>query len=229
MTQRGIPQTMPRRALIERRPWLLTSILFALAFAWLQDSQLPGVYLMVLKAAPLLLLAVYAALRHKGHDTQLLAAMLAFQGLGAAISDLAEDLAGIVMVVGFAFGIGLFLMHRRRHLTPSQKGLAVCLLLLIPAICQLAINPHVEAGLAPLYFGAALGGFAASAWTSSFPRYRTGLGALVVVAGSVGNLVSLHAINGPGVGEILGWPLFYLGNLVLATGVTGELRARAAV
>src|SRR3546814_4734045 len=66
------------------------------------SDLLPGVYLMALKAAPLMLLAIYAALRHKGHDTQLLAAMLAFQGAGAALSDLAEQIAGLVMVVGFA-------------------------------------------------------------------------------------------------------------------------------
>ena len=217
---------MPRRALIERRPWLLTSVLFALAFAWLQDSRLPGVYLMTLKALPLVLLAVYAVLRHKGRDTQLLAAMLAVEGVGAALADLAEQLAAAVLAVGFALGIGLFLMHRRPHLTGSQKALAVALLLLTPAICQLSVLPRT--GWVPACFGVALGGMAACAWTSNFPRYRVGLGALVIVAGSVTALASLGALNGPGLGEIVGWPLFYLGNLIMATGVTGELRARAA-
>ncbi|WP_067731920.1 hypothetical protein [Novosphingobium naphthalenivorans] len=218
---------MPRRALIERRPWLLTSVLFALAFAWLQDSRLPGVYLMVLKAAPLVLLGVYAVLRHKGHDTQLLAAMLAFEGIGGACIDLVEVLGGIVMAVGFALGIGLFLTHRRPRLTVSQKGLAAALLLLTPVICQLAVHPLAQAGWAPAYFGVALGGMAACAWTSNFPRYRVGLGAIGIIAGSVVTLTSLRVVNGPGLGEIVGWPLFYLGNLIMATGVTGELRARA--
>ncbi|MCJ2186308.1 hypothetical protein [Novosphingobium beihaiensis] len=219
---------MPRRALIERRPWLLTSILLALAVVWLQDSRLPGVYLMTLKAAPLALLAVYAMLRHKGRDSQLLAAMLVFQGVGAALSGLAETLAAVMVAVGFTLGIGLFLMHRRERLSVSQMSLAVTLLLLTPVICQLAVQPAVGAGWAPVYFGAALGGMAACAWTSRFPRYRVGLGALVIVAGNIAALSSLHVINGPGLGETLGWPLFYLGNLILATGVTGELRARAA-
>ncbi|MEJ2457851.1 MAG: hypothetical protein P8Y58_06750 [Novosphingobium sp.] len=207
---------------------MLTSILFALAFVWLQDSRLPGVYLLTLKAAPLVLLAAYATLRHRGHDSQLLAAMLIFEGVGAALSDLAESWAGIVMVVGFALGIGLFLTHRRPHLTGSQKGLAVALLLLTPVICQFVVNPLAGVGWAPVYFGVAMGGMAASAWTSRFPRYRVGLGALLIVAGSMAALISLRVVNGPGLGEILGWPLFYLGNLIMATGVTGELRARAA-
>lgn len=224
---KGYSRIMPRRALIERRPWLLTSIIFALAFAWLQDSRLPGAYLMTLKAAPLVLLAVYAALRHNGHDTQILAAMLLFQGAGAALSDIAEQLAGIILVVGFTLGMGLFLTHRRRHLTGSQKALAACLLLLTPVICQLAVNPFAETGWSPAYFGVALGAMAATAWVSSFSRYRVGSGTILIVAGSVAALVSLRVVNGPGWGEIVGWPLFYLGNLIMATGITGELRARA--
>lgn len=219
---------MPRRALIERRPWLLTSLVFALAFVWLQDSRLPGVYLMTLKAAPLVLLAAYAALRHRGHDTLLLAAMLTFEGVGAALSDIDEKQAGIVMAVGFTLGTGLFLSHRRSALTGSQKALAFASLLLTPVVCRLVVNPDAQAGWAPAYFGVALGAMAAGAWASTFPRHRVGLGALLVIGGSVAALASLRAVNGPGLGGLAGWPLLYLGNLIMATGITGELRARAA-
>ncbi len=33
---------MPQRALIEKRPWLLASVVLAVAYAWLQDGRIPG-------------------------------------------------------------------------------------------------------------------------------------------------------------------------------------------
>lgn len=217
---------MPGRALIERRPWLLASIVAAATFIWLQRSQLPGVHLLILQTAPMLLLAVYALLRHRGQDTRILAIMILLQGIGSAISSIFEGISAILMTIGFAFGIWLFLMHRRTRPSFSQRALAVAVLFLTPPICQLATNPDAHAGWAPAWYGVALGGMAGSAWMSSFPRYRVGAGAMIIVAASVLALMSLRVVNGPGLGEVVGWALLYFGNLLMATGVTGELRAR---
>jgi hypothetical protein len=215
---------MPKRALIERRPWLLGSVLLALAFVWFQDSRLPGVYLLALKAAPLLLLAVYALLRHRGSDTRLLAAMLVCEGIGSSLVDYFPYEAVTLIIIGLGFGIGLFAAHRRAAMTPSQRTLVVLLLLLTPVIAYLLADPQFRQ--LALFYGLAAGGMTATAWASNFPRYRVGAGAVVILTG---NLVAIAAGTDPGAHALLsqgGWALFYLGNLMLSTGVTVELRSR---
>lgn len=215
---------MPKRALIERRPWLLGSILLALAFVWLQNSTMPGVYLLALKAAPLLMLAIYALLRHQGNDTRLLAGMLTCEGVGSALVDYFPYEAVTLIIIGFGFGIGLFVMHRRPIMAASQRGLAVALLLLTPAIAHLLAAPGSR--LTALFYGLAAGGMAATAWASNFPRYRVGAGAIIIVAA---NLVAIAVSTDLETSRLMSqgsWPLFFFGNLMLSTGVTIELRAR---
>lgn len=210
---------MPRRALIERRPWLLASIAIAAAGMWLHDPRTPGVYLMGLRAAPLCLLGVYALLRHQGRDTRMLAGMLVLEGAGSALA-LVFPLLGLnVLLFANLVGLALFLAHRRLQPDIPHRVGAGALVLLVPAICYYAAT---RAGTgAPLFFGLSLGGMAAAAWVSTFPQGRVGAGAVLIVFGSV-----LGLADSAGLAALAGWALFYLGNLVLATGVTGELRLR---
>lgn len=217
---------MPKRALIERRPWLLASMACAVARIALRDSATPGLYLVVLEAAPLLLLAVYAVLRHRGNDTRSLAGMLALQGIGSALMDYAPLLGLNALVVAYLLGLTMFLVHRRGVVDDGRKASALVLTLGTPLLCFFAAE---RAGVGvPLFLGLALGGMAASAWISTFPRARVGVGAALIV---VGNILAIAALGtgGDGVASLIAlaaWPLFYLGNLVLATGITGELRMR---
>lgn len=214
--------TMPKRALIERRPWLLGSMVLALAWIWLQGSETPGLYLLLLKAAPLLVLAVYTALRHRGNDTRSLAGMLVLQGIGSALMDYMPLIALNALLVAYLIGLGMFLVHRRVEMDGGRKASALALTLGTPLLCYFAAE---RAGVGvPLFLGLALGGMAAAAGISTFPRSRVGLGASLIVAG---NVLGIAAMGGslPAV-ALAAWPLFYLGNLVLATGVTGELRMR---
>lgn len=215
---------MPRRALIERRPWLLASMALALAYALLQGSSVPGLYLAILAALPLVLLAAYSAMRHRGGDTRSLAVILGLQAAGWALGPLAPVVAINLLLLGYVLGIGLFLGHRQSLVDGAHKAGALALTLLTPALCYFAAS---RAGTgAPLFFGLALGGMAASSWVSTFPRERVGVGAVLIV---FGNVLALAAGDTGLVNPIAyaAWPLFYVGNLVLATGVTGELRMRA--
>ncbi len=214
---------MPHRALIERRPWLLASIALAVAWVWLGlvDSTLPGLYLIVLKGTPLALLAVYAALRHHGNDTRSLAGMLALEAVGSALWYDVPVIGLNAMLVAFLIGLTMFLVHRRAVMDGGRKASALALTLGTPLLCFFAAD---RAGVAvPLFLGLGLGGMAASAWISTFPRSRVGLGAGLIVAGVV---LEIAAAGGSALLAVVAWPLFYVGNLVLATGVTGELRMR---
>lgn len=211
---------MPHRALIERRPLLVASLLAAAAFAWLQDSAFPGLYLLLLALLPYLLLAAYSLLRHRGNDTRVLAIMVALQGTGWAIAPLWPAVAMPALWLAFLAGLSLFLSHRTVAPDVDRKVAAVSLLLGTPVLCLAA------AGSGLLFFGLALGAMAAAAWVSTFPRSRVGVGAVVIVIGTLMGMIGTHGIAAEVI-ALTAWPLAYLGALVLATGVTGELRGRA--
>ncbi len=217
---------MPKRALIERRPWLLASMACALALLLLQGGQTPGLYLMALRGGALVLLAIYAALRHRGSDTRSLAGMLVLEGLGAGLLETMPLIALNLLLVGYLVGLGLFLAHRRPVMDADRRAAALALTLGTPLLCFFAAD---RAGVGvPLFLGLALGGMAAAAWISTFARSRVGLGAALIGAGNVLGIAALGALAGAPapILSLAAWPLFYIGNLVLATGVTGELRMR---
>ncbi|HUD29583.1 MAG TPA: hypothetical protein VMQ93_11975 [Novosphingobium sp.] len=220
---------MPKPALIERRPWLLASLVCAVGWFFGLGTAMPGIYFLVLKAAPLLLLAVYAALQHRGGDTRSLAAMLVLEGLGSALQD-AMPLIGLnLLLVGYLVGLGLFLAHRRAVVDGGRRASALALTLGTPLLCFFAAD---RAGVGvPLFLGLALGGMAASAWISTFARSRVGVGAALIVAGNVLTIAAMGPMpDGSAlVVALAAWPLFYIGNLILATGVTGELRMREEI
>lgn len=224
LDKREYVKLMPKRALIERRPWLVASVLAALAFAWLQDSRVPGVYLLALGFAPLLLLAIYAVLRHKGSDTRLLAAMLVLEGAGWMAASLSQTAGWTLQFFGCLLGIRLFMNHRSPVPDWSGKVFGVCLLLVPPLGFLMLAHADVWPSLS---FGFVLGGMAASAWVSTFPPFHMRSGTSFIV---LANLIAASAPyvqpDGTNLPGVFAWPLFFVGNLILAIGITGELRAR---
>ncbi|MBT0671044.1 hypothetical protein HT136_21970 [Novosphingobium profundi] len=220
---------MPRRALVERRPWLLLSLATALAHAWFLVSRtpVPGVYFMALEALPLWLLSAYAVLRHKGRDTQLLALMLGLEGLAGALSMIYPGLARTIMMLGWFAGLSLFLSHRTQAPDVNRRIGTAGLFLLTPLLCYFAAS-RIGAAV-PLFYGLALGGLAASAWMSTFAQSRVGVGGVLIVFGGVLQITVPDYLAGEAPQAVLAWAALYIGNLVLATGVTGELRMRAEV
>ncbi len=220
---------MPRRALVERRPWLLCSLAAALAHVAFLVSQtpVPGVYLLALEAVPFWLLGVYAVLRHKGHDTQLLAIMLGLEGVGGALLWLYPGLAQAAMMLGWFAGLSLFLSHRTMAPDINRRIGTGGLFLVTPLLCYFAAT---RVGLTmPLFYGLALGALAASAWMSTFVQSRVGVGGVLIVFGGVLQITVPDYLSGEAPQAALAWLALYIGNLVLATGVTGELRQRAEV
>lgn len=214
---------MPKRALVERRPWLLVSLAAAIAYYMLKDAEFPGVYLMAIEAGSLLLLAAYALLRHKSGDARMLAGAMALGGIGVVAVELDLYLGALTLVLGLALAIGLFLQHRRAMLDASQKAAATALLLLTPLIAWFLAAGHPNQMTAAT-FGLGVGGMAATAWTSIFPRYRVGAGAILYVASSLVSVSAMGPFQASGLSSLLAWPLFYLGHFLICTGVIQTLR-----
>ncbi len=218
---------MPKRALLERRPWLLASLIAAFAYYLLKDATFPGVYLFLIQAASLVLLTVYALLRHSGGDARSVAGFMGLSGLGVVAVELDFYIGSVILVLALALGIGLFVKYRRENLESTQKAAAVALLLLTPLICWRLPVERTDA-LTFGIFGLALGAMAASAWASRFPRYRVGLGALLVVAAGIITIARAGPLLNSDWPGLAGWPLYYLGHFLICTGVIQTLRRFSA-
>ena len=217
---------MPKRALIERRPWLLASLATAIAYYLLADSSFPGAYLFALRGVPFLLLAIYALLRHAGQDSRTLAAVMALAAAGVAVVDLFFYPGVLLLILSHGMAIALYMRHRREVITASQKLAAAALLLLTPVIVwQLTSDSGLETTVT--VYAIALGGMAGAAWTSSFPRYRVGLGAVLLVLAALLDLARAGPLAASEWPEMLVWPFYYLGQFLICTGVIQTLRKRA--
>lgn len=214
---------MPKRALIEKRPWLVASVAAAIAFYVLRTTSLPDPWLIASKGAAVALLALYALMQSGNRDARWLAGMMAIAAIGDMVLEL--DLAGGAMLFFcyHAMALTLYLRHPREHPTATQKAAAVAMLLLTPLLFWLLPADRSLAWPGGLY-GLALGGMAACAWMSGFPRYRVGMGAalllashLLIVAGS-GPLASSPLL------QWLVWPLDYVGQFLITVGVVQALR-----
>lgn len=217
---------MPRRALIEKRPWLLASMAAALAYFVLRNGSLPGLYEIALKGSGVALLAVYALVRHQDADARQIAAVMGFGALGDMAIELRLEAGAAAFLIGHLIAIHLYLRHRRPRLPFSQKVTAIALLALVPLVAVML--PAEREGIVLLgVYATTLGAMAAAAWTSSFPRYRVGIGAVMFVASDLLIFSRFGPLAHSAIPDLLIWPLYYLGQFLICTGVVGELRSRA--
>ncbi|HYD24265.1 MAG TPA: lysoplasmalogenase family protein [Croceibacterium sp.] len=218
---------MPRRALAEKRPLLLASIAAALGFYYLRWGPWPELYLIPLKGAAVGLLAIYLWQRHASPDARLLAWAFGAAALGDMALEIATDrlVGGLLFFAYHVMAMGAYLRNRRPRLTPSQKWAVSAMLLLTPVIAWFMPADRGQAANVALY-ALALGAMAASAWASVFPRYRVGAGAVLFLLSDLLLFAEMGPLQGHIVPQILVWPVYYLGQLLIATGVAQTLRKR---
>lgn len=216
--------TRRSRALIDHRPWLLASLAASISYFFARDNPVPGFYLIAWKGAAVALLAVYAARRAKSADGWLLAAAMALGALGDMALEVDMIAGGALFALAHLVAIALFLRNPRARRTGSQWFAAAALFLGTPLVAALMALPDPRWPMAAAY-AAIVGAMAASAWTSRFPRYRVGIGAVLFV---ISDLI-IFAREGGHVPEAaswwLVWPLYYAGQFLIATGVVRTLRA----
>ena len=69
---------------------------------------------------------------------------------------------------------------------------------------------------------------AAAAWSSAFPRYRVGLGAVLFVVSDLLIFARMGPLSASPLPDMLIWPLYYLGQFLICTGAVGYLRGKPA-
>lgn len=220
---------MAKQALIEQRPWLLASIASATAFYFLSDQPVfEGVWGLLAKGSSVGLLALYVLLRvpHDRHRTDglMLTGALVLAAAGDVAIELWFEIGGALFAAAHCVAVALYWRNPRVRHSPSQKLLSLALLIGTPLVSFL-----LSGEVAIAIYAAFLGTMAASAWYSRFPRYRVGTGAVLFVVSdwlifSRGGPVDLGVLP-----DLLIWPLYYAGQVMIATGVVQCLRGEQPV
>ncbi|MCL9982063.1 MAG: lysoplasmalogenase [Erythrobacter sp.] len=220
---------MAKQALIEQRPWLLASIVAATAYFFLKDNPIgEGTWGILLKGAGVALLALYALLRvphdRRGIDGGLLVLALVLAALGDMAIELYFGIGGAFFAAAHCVSVALYLRNRRARPSPSQRMLGLALLIGTPLISYL-LSQQIEIAV----YAAFLGAMASAAWMSRYPRYRVGTGAVLFVISdwlifSRGGPVDLGVLP-----DLLIWPLYYAGQVMIATGIVQCLRGEQPV
>lgn len=212
---------MPKRALIEKRPWLVASLIAGVSYWLAAKGHVPGLWLIAWKGAGVAFLAAYAWAHHPSRSAHLLALVMALGAIGDMALEIDFTVGALAFLLGHLAAIALYARNRRAALSGSQKGVAIVSLIGLPLIAW-QLSHAVDVAL----YALGLGGMAAAAWTSNFPRYRVGTGAMLFVASDL----LIFARMGPlGTSAILGlliWPLYYFGQFLICTGVIATLKAR---
>ncbi|WP_379921324.1 lysoplasmalogenase family protein [Erythrobacter sp. R86502] len=220
---------MAKQALIEHRPWLLASIVCATGFYFLRDNPIgEGVWGYVLKGGSVLLLALYVALRtpkdENRYDGMLLMGALLFASAGDVAIELDLFVGALFFAAAHCVAIILFLKNRHGRPSAVQKLMSMALLLGTP-ITSYLLSGRLEVGI----YGCFLGAMASAAWMSHYPRYRVGTGAVLFVMSDWLIFSQMGALDLATLPDILIWPLYYAGQVMIATGIVQCLRGEQPV
>lgn len=212
---------MPKRALIDKRPWLVASLVAGTSYWLAAKGHVPGLWLILWKGAGLALLAAYAWAHHPSRHARMMAGVMALGAIGDMVLEVNFTGGALAFLLGHLLAIGLYVAFRREKPTTSQKATAVVTLMVVPLIAY-QLSGRADVAL----YALSLSGMAAAAWMSSFPRYRVGVGAMMFVASDLlifGRMGPLAESPLPG---LLIWPLYYFGQFLICTGVIATLRLR---
>jgi uncharacterized membrane protein YhhN len=191
----------------------LTALVAGASF-WAASHILPAGPLLVLwKGAAVALLAVWVALAARTLAARWLAVVLGFAALGDVLLETSGmTIGGAAFLVSHLLATGLYWTNRRA----DRSGTGVAITLLLGIACAgyaLSGQPGV------LVYGLALGGMAATAWISRFPRCWVGAGALLFAASDLLIFARLGPLVDSIVPTLLVWPLYVAGQAMIAYGV----------
>lgn len=208
----------------DRARWLWwLALLGGVSFFVAVFLRLDGPAIWAWKTTGVGFLALWAAANARGRDGWLIAAVLGFGSLGDYLLDARGLIVGAAaFAVGHVIAIVFYLINRRGALTSSQRLLGWLTMPATLVIVWGMLSPAPGWWHAAVYslFVAAM---AAAAWTSRFPRYRTGIGAMLFLASDLFIFAGEGAVLGKHVTMWLVWPFYFAGQALIAWGVVSTL------
>ena len=215
--ERSLP--IPRRALVQHRPWLVLSIACAIALPFLEGTAWEGLASILVKTGAVGFLALYAAQRTRGLRAALFVVALALSATGDALIELSFIAGGAAFAASHVAAILFYRRYLRPEMSVLTSWAAVLLFLTVPIASWLLSRDWAVA-----LYAIALGGMAVAAWLSLFPRWRVGLGALLFVVSDWLIFSRLGPVDLAPLPDLLIWPTYYVGQMLIATGVVQTLR-----
>ena len=180
------------------------------------------------KGAGVALLATWCAMQARSLDGWLIAAVMAFGALGDVLLEAVGLTTGAAaFVAGHILAMLLYLRNWRPRLTFSQRLLAALVVPLSVFIAAALVPPRDMIPIAVYAFF--VSAMAVSAWTSGFPRYRTGIGAMMFLVSDLLIFAQMDVLMGSPVPGLLIWPLYFGGQALIAWGVVHTLVQDARV
>lgn len=201
---------------------LIAAVIAGASYLYVVANHVSGPLAVTWKGAGVALLAVYAALLARNADGWLIALVMAFGAIGDVLLDAQGLLEGAAaFLVGHIVAIILYLRNRRSILALSQKWLATLVLPLavLTAVWSVPIESRPIVGIYTGFVAA----MAAAAWISRFPRYRTGIGAMMFVASDLLIFARMGPLAGEAWVSFAIWGLYFGGQLLIVLGVTHTL------
>jgi len=190
-------------------------------------QRLDGPPIWAWKTSGVALLALWAATNARERNGWLIAAALGFGALGDWLLDAKGlETGAVAFVIGHVVAIILYLINRRPATTVSQRLLGWLVMPATLVIVWGMLSPAPGWWHAAVYslFVAAM---AAAAWTSRFPRYRTGIGAILFLASDLFIFAGEGGMLSKDVTMWLVWPLYFGGQALIAWGVVSTLSKEA--
>ncbi len=183
-----------------------------------------ALYVTVWKGLGVGLLALWAARNASGRNGWLFAAVLAFGALGDVVLETDLVTGGIAFAIGHMLAIYFYLTNGRESLSASQKLLAVAVVVGAPLIAW-ALPYDRSLVWQPTLYTLFVAAMAAAAWISRFPRYRTGLGAMLFVVSDLFIFSRFGPLEASFLPTLFVWPLYFGGQALIAWGVVDTLTA----
>ena len=208
---------MPQRAPIEHKAWLLASLVAGISFWLAKDASLVLPLKMAWKGAGVALLAGYAVANDRNSATRAIALVMALGALGDVLIEWKLEAGAAAFLVGHLCAMALYFRNWRPKITFSQRLLAS---LVVPAAMFIAgLCAPAGQRIPVLVYAFCVSGMAASAWTSRFPRYRTGIGAMMFLASDLLIFARMGPLATSPLPGLLIWPLYYFGQFLICIGV----------
>ncbi len=212
--------------LAHKRPFLFISLIVAISYPISFYINMPDLVMIAWKMAAVGCLALYALRNHQHGNFLILAAFLSFYALGDGLVEFNLIWGAIAFSIGHIIAIYLFSRYRRAQLSPSQKALACFIPFIVPIIAWTIVRSPTESGFDAALYIFLLAVMAAMAWSSSFPRYRTGLGAILFIISDL-LLFSRFKIGDDNIILNLSvWYSYYFGVFLITTGIVQTIRKK---
>lgn len=217
----GLAMALLIAALVSGASYLLPVWWMNQQDAAVMDNAAEGVRIFW-KGAGVALLALFAAASARSKDGWLIAVVMAFGALGDVLIDaIGLEAGALAFAAGHVVAIWLYLRNRRPDLAGSQRLLAM---LLPPSVVFATWMMTADPG-ATIY-ALILSVMAALAWTSRFPRYRTGIGAMMFVASDLLIFARESGTMDGGWVSFAIWGLYFAGQVLIVLGVVGTRAQR---